>query len=173
MNLFRKLWKGRVERILLLIFGSLLTLYVLFWSWMNYTGAKHWAEAKAMLRREGETLDFHTTLLPPVPEEKNFCSLPPLKDLASVVDNDAAKGEPGAKRKRLEDAQASSKGTRWAIQGPCLTDRPSACPRGFLAEKSTDLKAWADWLRQEGYRIPCLQVQEMPARAYFGGAFET
>jgi hypothetical protein len=67
-----------------------------------------------------------------------------LNGIAAVVENDAAKGEPGAKRKRLEEVQLrSEKGTRpKQALGPALG-------------KPTDLKAWADWMRKEGtYPVP-------------------
>ncbi len=98
MNPFKRLWKHRYFRVLTWIFGSLVTLYVLFYAWVNYSGAKQWAAAREMLHREGESLDFQAIALAPVPEEKNFCAIPALKDIALAVDSDFAKGEPGARQ---------------------------------------------------------------------------
>jgi hypothetical protein len=146
MNFLKRLWKSRLVRVFVWIVGSLLTLYILSCSWVNYTGGKRWQAAQDEMKREGEKLDFHALLRDPVPDEKNFCSLPPLKDLTVAVDHDATKGEPGAKRKRLEEL-ALPKGDRVGVIK--LSERPAQV-RGPTLGRPMDLKAWADWLRQEG-----------------------
>lgn len=143
MNFLKRLWKYRFIRALVWLVGSLLTLYALFHAWVNYHGAKEWTAAQARLKQEGETLDFRTLLLPPVPEEKNFCAIAPLKDLALVVDSDPAKGEPGARRKRLADAALPGS------TGPKPSSRPRA-PQGAAFGRPVDLKAWAHRLQSNG-----------------------
>ena len=75
---------------------------MLLWAWINWNGARQWKATQAMLKAEGETLDFRATLNDPIPDGENFCALPLLKDIALVVDDDTNKGVPAEKRKRLE-----------------------------------------------------------------------
>ena len=117
----------------------MITLYALLCAWVNWSGARRWSATQAMLKAEGETLDFRAILNEPVPEDQNFCAIPPLRDIALVVDHDAKKGAPAAKRQRLEELKLSSEGKD--------ETRPKLTNAAF--GKATDLKAWADWLRQE------------------------
>jgi hypothetical protein len=140
MNFLKRCWQRRWIRGLTWTAVTVVTLYALLCAWVNWSGARQWSATQAMLKAEGETLDFRATVNDPVPEAENFCAIPLLKDLALVVDNDTNKGAPAEKRKRLEALQlpsASKAGTR-----PGLPNAASG--------KATDLKAWADWLRKEG-----------------------
>ena len=140
MNFLKRCWQKRWLRRLTWTALTLVTLCALFCAWVNWSGARQWRATQAMLKAEGETLDFRATMNEPIPESENFCAIPLLKDLALVVDNDANKGEPAEKRKRLD-----------ALKLP-LNGKGSARPK--LANpalgKRTDFKAWADWLRKEG-----------------------
>ena len=140
MNFLKRCWQKRWLRRLTWTALTLVTLCALFCAWVNWSGARQWRATQAMLKAEGETLDFRATMNEPIPESENFCAIPLLKDLALVVDNDAKKGEPAEKRKRLD-----------ALKLP-LNGKGSARPK--LANpalgKRTNFKAWADWLRKEG-----------------------
>ncbi len=135
MNFFKHRWL----RGLTWAFLSLVTLYALLCAWMNWSGARQWSATQAMLKAEGETLDFRATMNDPIPEAENFCAIPLLKDLALAVDNDATKGAPAEKRKRLEELKLPTNNKAWR---PKLTNATFG--------NRTDLKAWADWLREEG-----------------------
>lgn len=140
MNFFKRLWLKRWFRSLAWTAVTLVTLYVLLCSWLNWRWSRQWTATVAMLKAEGETLDFRATMNDPVPEAENFCTIPLLKDLALTVDNDTSKGASGEKRKRLE-----------AIKLPDSkngNDRPKLTNAGI--GKATDLKAWAEWLRKDG-----------------------
>ena len=102
MNFLKRCWQRRWIRGLAWTFVTLVTLYALLCTWVNWSGARQWQEVQAMFKAEGETLDFRTTLYEPVPEAENFCAIPLLKDIALAVDNDPNKGAPAEKRKRLE-----------------------------------------------------------------------
>ena len=83
----------------LLIFGGgfigLIVLGVLYWNW---SAAREWQRLKADLEAKGETFDLQRLLPPAPPEDKNFGAMPPLKDIALVLDSDSDKGEPAARR---------------------------------------------------------------------------
>jgi len=100
--MMRKVISNRATRVLLWILVTLVTLTVLLFMWANWSGKRRWAATKAMIEREGETLDFHALLPEPPPEADNLLAIEPLRGIAEVIDNDASKGEPGAKRAALE-----------------------------------------------------------------------
>ncbi len=140
MNFLKRCWQRRWIRGLTWTAMTLVTLYALLCAWVNWSGARQWSATQAMLKAEGETLDFRATMNEPIPEAENFCAIPLLKDLALAVDNDKSKGAPAEKRKRLEALKlpsGSNTGTRPRLANATLG-------------KATDLKAWADWLRKEG-----------------------
>ena len=140
MNFLKRCWQKRWFRRLTWTGVTLVTLYALLCAWVNWSGARQWRATQAMLKAEGETLDFRATMNEPIPESENFCAIPLLKDLALVVDNDAKKGEPAEKRKRLDALKLPLNGKvggRPRLANPALGKR-------------TDLNAWADWLRKEG-----------------------
>ena len=140
MNFLKRCWQRRWFRRLTWTFATLVTLYFFLCAWANWSGARQWRATQAMLKAEGETLDFRATMNGPIPEAENFCAIPLLKDIALVVDNDVNKGEPAEKRKRLD-----------ALKLP-LNGKIGARPRlvNPALGKRTDLNAWADWLRKEG-----------------------
>jgi hypothetical protein len=140
MSFFQRCWQRRWLRGLVWTLVTLVTLYALLCAWANWSGARQWRDAQAMLKAEGETLDFRLAVAEPIPEADNFCAIPLLKDLALVVEGDPAKGEPGQKRARLEALKLPANGK--------AGERPKGASAG-LGER-VDLKAWADWLRRDG-----------------------
>jgi len=143
MNFLKRLWKSVYIRVLVYFVGTVLTFYCLLCALVNYWGSRRWAQAEDLVNREGEKLELRALVPDPVPEEKNFCAIPALRDLVTVIDNDTDKGEPGAKRKRLTDAALPSGKDKSAGTKPQRV-------KGATHGTPTDLKAWADWLRKEG-----------------------
>ena len=140
MNFLKRCWQKRWIRGLAWTAVTLITFYVLLCTWLNWSWGRQWTATVALLKAEGETLDFRATTNNPVPEADNFCAIPLLKDIALAVDNDSSKGEPAEKRKRLDGLRLPSGGK--AGSHPKLSNASSG--------KATDLQAWADWLRKEG-----------------------
>lgn len=140
MNFLKRCWQKRWIRGLAWTVVTLVTLYVLLCTWLNWTWTRKWTATVAVLKAEGETLDFRATMNDPVPEADNFCAIPLLKDIALAVDNDSTKGEAAEKRKRL-DALKLPDGKK-GVERPRLSLHAVGEP--------TDLKAWADWMRKEG-----------------------
>lgn len=100
--MIRRLLARRSIRVLLWIFITLVTLLVLALAWINWSGNRRWAAAQDRLRQAGETLDFQALLPETPPERQNLLAIGPLDGLAAVVDHDAGKGAPAAKRQALE-----------------------------------------------------------------------
>jgi hypothetical protein len=130
--MFRRITSKRATRILLWIFITIVTLTVLLFVWTNWSGKRRWAAAKAMIEREGETLDFHQLLPATPPEAANLLAIEPLRGIAAVVENDESKGEPGAKRKALE-------AMKWTKAPPAAS--------GVSVGKTTDFQDWVKFLR--------------------------
>ncbi len=152
MNFLARCWQRRWIRGLASTAVTFLTLCALFYSWVNWSGARQWRMAQAMLKAEGETLDFRALCNDPIPEAENFCAIPPLKDVALVVDNDEKKGEPAEKRKRLE------------------VFRLDSSPRQNFSNDfgPLDLKPWADSLRKNGM-LPASSDSGDPSRDVLAG----
>ena len=94
-----------------------------------------WIEAKAMLAREGETLDITQLLTPGVLDKTNFCAIPNLKDLAITLGGKSTAGDPGKRRLVLK-----------AMGQPFeATDQPSL-GRGPDEGQRADLVVWARYL---------------------------
>lgn len=140
INILKRCWQNRWTRRFAWSAISLVTLYLLLCAWLNWSWGRQWTETAQMLEVEGETLDFRTLAADPVPDAENFCAIPLLKDLSLVVDNDTTKGGPAARRERLG-----------AIKLP--HDQGGKLRSLFLnvkLGKAVDLKAWADFLREDG-----------------------
>jgi len=140
MNFLKRYWQKRWIRGLAWTAVTLVTLYALLCTWLNWNWGRQWSATVAMLKAEGETLDFRAAMNDPVPESENFCAIPLLKDIALAVDNDPGKGEPAEKRKHLETLKLPD-----AEKGH---ERPKFGNQAL--GKVADLKAWAAWLRNEG-----------------------
>ena len=137
MNPFNRRW----VRALAWTVVTVITLYALPCAWVNWTGARLLRDAQARLKAEGETTDFRAVTSEPVPDEQNFCAIPALKDLALQIDGSADKGEPGARRQRLEALQFPT--------GDKAKDKPGL-ERGAMFGVRVNLDAWRDWLRKAG-----------------------
>ena len=66
MNLLKRCWQKRWIRRLTWTAVTLVTLYALLCAWVNWSGARQWRTTQAMLKAEGETLDFRATMNEPV-----------------------------------------------------------------------------------------------------------
>jgi hypothetical protein len=142
MNLLKNCWQRRWIRGLVWTSVSIGTGYGLLCAGVNWSGARQLNATLAMIKAEGETLDFRAIVPEPVPDAENFCAIPLLKDLALVVDNDGYEGAPREKRKRLEALMDSERSRSASSRA-----RPKG-PSPILG-KPTDLTAWTDWLREE------------------------
>jgi hypothetical protein len=100
--MIRRILSHRATRVLLWILITFITLIVLLFMWTNWSGKRRWATTKALIEREGETLDFRALLPAAPPEGENLLAIEPLRGIAEVIGNDASKGEPGAKRAALQ-----------------------------------------------------------------------
>ncbi len=137
MNPLNRRW----VRALVWTFVTLLTLYALLCAWVNWTGARMLRDAQARLKAEGETTDFRAVTSEPVPDAENFCAIPALKDIALQIGGSADKGDPGARRKRLESLKFPT--------GDKAKDKPRF-EKGAMFGVRENLEAWRDWLRKAG-----------------------
>jgi hypothetical protein len=94
-----------------------------------------------MLANVGISLDMHSVGPEPIPDDLNFCAIPPLKDISVASDDPNDLSELRKKCQRLINAGV-----------PLYAGRTSSPPLslGPRLGKATDLKAWADWLRTDG-----------------------
>lgn len=127
----------RLDRMLLWLAFTVLTLMTLLYVWTNWSGRRRWAATKDRVVREGETLDFRTLLPETPPEAKNLLAIEPLRGIAAVVENDDSKGEPGTRRKDLDRM-------RWS------SDKLPASSGVYLG-KADDFQEWAKFLRDIKY----------------------
>lgn len=81
---FLRLWSKRAVRATVWTLVSLVTLYALFVSVENWTGARALAKAKERVAEEGETLDFMSLVPPLPPGAENFCALEPLAGITDA-----------------------------------------------------------------------------------------
>lgn len=153
----KRCWQRRWIRGLAWTGITLVTLLVLFVAWVNWTGARVWSEAQQRVRDEKLTLDFRQTLPESVPDAENFCATPLLRDLVVVVDGDASKGEPAAKRKALEAlGLPEGKQTPSGLERPAIQRKPGEDAAKHMAD-------WAKWLREMKVAMPVTDAQN-PAR---------
>jgi hypothetical protein len=126
-------------RALLWLLVSLVTVYALFVSIENWTGARALAAAKDRLAKEGETLDFALLLPPPIPDSQNFCAIEPLKGLTNPKLPVAAE---------LEALNWSKKQSEWLQKhvGASLPQNLSC----RLKAAPIDLKTWTAFLADIG-----------------------
>jgi hypothetical protein len=131
--MFRRITSKRATRTLLWIVITIVTLTVLLFVWTNWSGKRRWAATKALIEREGETLDFHKLLPFTPPEASNLLAIEPLDGIAADIESDNSKGGPGAKRKALE-------AMKWSGTMP-----PA---EGVTQGKTTDFLEWVKILRE-------------------------
>ncbi len=146
-----RLLSKRYVRILLWLFTTFVTLVVLLYVWTNWSGRRRWAAVKAMVEREGETLEFRKLLPETPPEAQNLLAIEPLRGIALVVDNDPAKGEPGARRKALEALNWKQMSVPTA-NGVALAKLPVVpAANGVTLGKTTGIQDWVEFLRDTKY----------------------
>ncbi len=68
-----------------IVIASLVTLYVLICSWVNWSGARAWEDARARLEAENVELDFRKLLPEMPPEDQNFARVPLLASLTDFT----------------------------------------------------------------------------------------
>jgi hypothetical protein len=141
MSFFKRLWLRRWFRLCVWVAVTLFTLLVLLRQYVDWSGARRWAAAQQMLEHEGESLDFRQIVPDAVPDDQNFCAIPPLKDLAIIPEIDDEKSEQGLQRMRLVNAEPP----RESKAGPT-----PGLLQGATLGKATDMQAWAAWLRRDG-----------------------
>lgn len=134
--MIRRLLSKRFVRILLCFFITLVTLVVLLYVWTNWSGRRRWAATKAMLEREGESLDFRKLLPETPPAAQNLLAIEALDGITETVDHDEAKGAPGAKRKALAAMKLN-------------TMAPASI--GVEKGQATDMQSWATYLRESKF----------------------
>ena len=69
-----------------ILFAALITLFVLWASWENWTGARKWQAVREELEAAEVELDIKKLIPTDVPAEDNFCAAPiiaPLRRLAN------------------------------------------------------------------------------------------
>lgn len=140
-NYLSRLWSRRALRTYAWIFVTVLTLLLLLRQYVGWSGTKRWVAVQEELAKEGESIDFRKITPEPVPDDRNFCAIPLLKDLAATPDSKDDKSAAGLNRQRLV-AAALPKNDK-------IGPRPGFGQSASLGKKM-DLQAWADWLRKEG-----------------------
>ncbi|MBN8456343.1 MAG: hypothetical protein J0M04_00660 [Verrucomicrobia bacterium] len=151
-NPFKRRW-FRVSAWFLIF---ILALVALLWLSVNWGGARALRATEAKFKAAGESTDLNEVLPDPVPDERNFCAIPILKDIALVVDGDRDKGEPALKRKRLKEL-AFWKEDMGRVSGKKRPKSLGADRSGALC----DMTVWSDFL--SGLR-PEVSRSENPAR---------
>lgn len=157
-------FKRRWFRVIAWFLMSVLTLIALLWLSINWVGARALRAAEAKFNAAGESIDINEVLPGSVPDERNFCAIPILKDLALVVDGNGDAGEPGAKRKRLRGLEF------WKDDLKSVGKRPKK-PEGARTGVPCDMAAWSNFLigmRPNAARsdnpartvLECLSVQD-------------
>jgi len=141
MNPPRHCWQRRWIRGFAWTLLSLAALMALLWAWVDWSGARRWREAQAMLAREGQTLDLRAMASDPIPDAGNFCAIPLLKDLSVVIDDNEQGGLPGENRTQLR-AMFEHFFPTYAAVGP-----PPQMPHMALCRRA-DLEQWAAWFRK-------------------------
>ncbi|MBL9130644.1 MAG: hypothetical protein JNG86_05560 [Verrucomicrobiaceae bacterium] len=118
-------------RVILWTLATLITLYILFVTLENWTGARALAAVKARVAKEGEILDFSLLLPKPVPDAQNFCALEPLAGITNP------------KNKRAESLEALNWTKKHASKMP-------AAPASIQSGKAADLAPWMAYLAEIG-----------------------
>jgi hypothetical protein len=134
MPFLKSLWTRRWIRRCAWTFATLFTAIILFHAWVNWRGARHWRDTLAMLEHEGEQLDFRALLPEPIPDEQNFCAIDALRGFSPT------EGKP-----MPIESLALPEGRDREMR----RQRPQFASGASLGQR-VDLKAWADWLREDG-----------------------
>ena len=172
---FTRLWNLRLIRYGVWLIVGLVGTYTLFCAYVNWTGSRRWAEAKAILAREGETLDFEKLQPVPVDESLNFCAIEPLREITLPGDEKSA---PGLKRTAMENtvwkyyhapSDRPAGGKRKKGIPPAMQIIPPPSIRGGRAlGLSCDIHAWAAFARASNYAALPAEPGD-PGRDLLGG----
>lgn len=124
--MIRRFFSARLVRRVIWIFITLATFVVLLYVWVNWSGTRRWAETKAMVAREGETLDFRQLVPQMPPEHQNLLAIEPLLGIAGVDGANEADSPAATKLKALEWTVPNSKkppahGTAFGVK-PLFSD---------------------------------------------------
>lgn len=145
MNYIKKCWLKRWFRRTTWTTAILTVLIAMGYAFVNAIGAQHWRETQAMLKAEGETIDFRELMNEPIPENENFCAIPLLKNIAVVVDNHEQPESPEDKRKHLNSIKLPTPAK--GVPTPQLAKADA----GIL----TDFESWAHFLRNDAsFHLP-------------------
>ncbi len=131
-NLLTNIWARDWVRRLTWRTLTLVTLIILLGTWLDHRWARQWQSMKQRLADSGETTDFRRITTEPLPEAKNFCAIPLLKDIS------------------LDTREAEEK--RQTIERYCLPKEQEKRLRPDLASGATlgtpvDLEAWGLFLQ--------------------------
>ena len=120
---------GLLALVVLVIVGTL---------WINWSGARAWAAAKARMEAKGETLDFKSLLPAPLPPETNLFQIQELRNVSTAT-SETSKGR--ANLKALEELGKQPHHLEH--------DRPSST--GIREGKAFDIQACYAWAQASGY----------------------
>lgn len=142
MKLLIQYWRTSWQRRLVCIFIGLLLIGAIYWILVDWNGARQFRKVEAMLRAEGETLDFYELKKNCIPDNENYCSIPILREVAKGFSEDLNRAVPTMNPARLE-----------VFEFPDLiqpyTGRRLMFKNASLGQP-LDLADWAQWLRVKG-----------------------
>ena len=125
---------------LLWIGGGMIGVVILsVWGW-NRSAAPDWQRVKTDLEAKGETFDLQRLLPAAPPDDVNFGTIAPLKNLAMFVDGDVEKGDPAERRRIFPNV----------MKGSPTRSKPPSLHSGVQQGKPTDLSPWAENFRKNG-----------------------
>lgn len=174
-------WVWRCVRGLAWFVLAVILLIVCVREYVDWSGRRRWAAVQAAYAREGESLDFRSIMPDPVPDNRNFCAIPALKDLPLWKQSDEP-GTPLALKIARINAAALPDGIRGKAAQALLDGTfshpvvgkvtefnaddftpPPRLATGALLGQPVDMAAWAAWLRKDG-TVPMPAPSGNPAR---------
>jgi len=153
INFLKRCWQRRWLRGAALTLLTLFTLVALLWAVVDWSGAWHLREVKAMLAAKGQSFDLRDASPDPIPDSDNYCAIPLLKNLILASDGDGTTSGPARNRVRLQNA-TELLSTTWIPPKPGSSRGRNIAPppkiTGVQTGQLPDLNAWAAWLREKG-----------------------
>jgi len=140
-NFIKHLWLRRWFRWCVWIAIIVFVTLVFVREAAGWAGTRRWVAVQEMLAREGESLDLHKIGPDSVPDDRNFCAIPALKDLPLIPADADDKSEQGRQRLRLVNA---------GLPVVLAEASPPKFLQGASVGMATDLMAWANWLHKKG-----------------------
>jgi hypothetical protein len=134
----KSVWRRRWFRVCAWSAVSLLTLLILLRQYIDWSGTRHMIAVQQMLAAQGETLDFRQVVPAPIPDARNFCAIPILKDLPLAPNRD-----------NFDDSQPSRNRAR--LKAAWLPNPPFPRPNIYNAVSlgiPIDLREEANWFRK-------------------------